>query len=254
MSKVNVYSMNGEVLRTEDLPEVFSTAFRPDVIHRAVVAEESNKRQPYGPKPGAGIRHSVSTWGKGRGVARVQRLSSGSKGAESPNNVGGRRAHPPRVEKVWTMKVNQKEKTLAKFSALAATADEGKVRARGHRFNEGLTLPVVIEDRMEDVKSTSEVLDVLKSIGVSDDVIRAKDGIRIRPGRGKMRGRPYRMPRSLLIVVSTKDAAVIKGARNLAGVEVAFADMLNPGTLAPGGLPGRLTVFTEAAIKKIGEW
>ncbi len=109
--------------------------------------------------PGAGIRHSVSTWGKGRGVARVQRLAQGAKGAESPNNVGGRRAHPPRVEKIWTMKVNQKEKTLAKLSALAATADEEKVRARGHRFNEGLTLPVVVEDRLEDVKSTSEVLD-----------------------------------------------------------------------------------------------
>ncbi len=254
MSKVNVYSLNGEVLRTEALPEVFSTAYRPDVIHRAVVAEESNKRQPYGPKPGAGIRHSVSTWGKGRGVARVQRLAQGAKGAESPNNVGGRRAHPPRVEKIWTMKVNQKEKTLAKLSALAATADEEKVRARGHRFNEGLTLPVVVEDRLEDVKSTSEVLDTLKSIGVSDDVIRAKDGIRIRAGRGKMRGRPYRMPRSLLIVVSAHDAAVVKGARNLPGVEVAFAEMLNPGHLAPGGMPGRLTVFTESALKKIGEW
>ena len=60
-------------------------------------------------------------------------------------------------------------------------------------------------------------------MGLSDDVVRAKDGIRIRCGRGKMRGRPYRMPRSLLIVVSCSDAAVIKGARNLPGVEVAFA-------------------------------
>jgi large subunit ribosomal protein L4e len=148
------------------------------------------------------------------------------------------------------MKVNQKEKTLAKLSALAATADEEKVRARGHRFNEGLTLPVVVEDRLEDVKSTSEVLDTLKSIGVSDDVMRAKDGIRIRAGRGKMRGRPYRMPRSLLIVVSAHDAAVVKGARNLPGVEVAFAEMLNPGHLAPGGMPGRLTVFTESALRR----
>ena len=30
------------------------------------------QRQPYGSEAGAGIRHSVSTWGKGRGVARVQ--------------------------------------------------------------------------------------------------------------------------------------------------------------------------------------
>jgi len=251
---VNVYSLTGEVLRTEALPGVFATQFRPDVIHKAVVAAEANKRQPYGSKPGAGIRHSVSTWGKGRGVARVQRLAQGAKGAESPNNVGGRRAFPPRVDKDWSLKVNQKERVLAKMSALAATADAEKVKARGHQFNEELTLPVVIEDRLEDVRSTSEVLDVLKSIGVSDDIVRSKDGIRVRAGRGKMRGRPYRMPRSLLIVVSSHDAALVKGARNLPGVEVVYTEGLNPGLLAPGGMPGRLTVFTESALKKIGEW
>ncbi|HOO04386.1 MAG TPA: 50S ribosomal protein L4, partial [Methanomassiliicoccales archaeon] len=211
MSKVNVYSLSGEVLRTEALPKAFSTQFRPDVIHRAVVAEEANKRQPYGPKPGAGARHSVSTWGKGRGVARVQRLAQGAKAAESPNNVGGRRAHPPRVERDWSKKVNRKEKALAKMSALAATADAEKVRARGHRFKEGLTLPVVIEDRLEGIESTTDVLAALRNVGVSDDIARAKDGIRIRAGRGKMRGRPYRMPRSLLLVVSVHDAAVVKG-------------------------------------------
>ena len=251
---VNVYSLTGEVIKTQSLPAVFATQFRPDVIHRAVVAEEANRRQPYGSKPGAGIRHSVSTWGKGRGVARVQRLAQGAKGAESPNNVGGRRAFPPRVDKDWSLKVNQKERVLAKLSALAATADAEKVKARGHQFNEALTLPVVIEDRLEEVRSTSEVLSVLKSIGVSEDVVRSKEGIRVRAGRGKMRGRRYRMPRSLLIVVSSHDVALVKGARNLPGVEVAFAEALNPGMLAPGGLPGRLTVFSESALKKIGEW
>lgn len=251
---VNVYSLTGEVLRTQPLPGVFATQFRPDVIHRAVVAEEANKRQPYGSKPGAGIRHSVSTWGKGRGVARVQRLAQGAKGAESPNNVGGRRAFPPRVDKDWSKKVNQKERVLAKLSALAATSDVEKVKARGHQFNDGITLPVVIEDRLEDVHSTSEVMDVLRSIGLEGDIMRSKDGIRVRPGRGKMRGRRYRMPRSLLIVVSSHDAALVKGARNLPGVQVVFAEGLNSGILAPGGQPGRLTVFTESALKKVGEW
>ncbi|HUT27197.1 MAG TPA: 50S ribosomal protein L4 [Methanomassiliicoccales archaeon] len=253
-AQVNIYSLTGEVLRTQSLPGVFATQFRPDVIHRAVVAEQANKRQPYGSKPGAGIRHSVSTWGKGRGVSRVQRLAQGAKGAESPNNVGGRRAFPPRVDKDWSKKVNQKERILARFSALAATADAEKVKARGHRFNEELTLPVVIEDRLEDVRSTAEVLDVLMSLGLQDDVIRSKDGIRVRAGRGKMRGRRYRMPRSLLIVVSNHDVALIKGARNLPGVEVMNAEGLNSGLLAPGGLPGRLTVFTESALKIVGEW
>lgn len=253
-NNVNVYSLTGEVLRTEPLPEVFNTQFRPDVIKRAVVAEEANRRQPYGSKPGAGARHSVSTWGKGRGVARVQRLSQGAKAAESPNNVGGRRAHPPMVEREWDLKVNRKERLLARLSALAATADVEKVRARGHRFDDSLTLPVVIEDRLEGVNSTSEVLEVLRTLGLGEDVVRSKDGIRVRAGRGKMRGRRYRMPRSLLIVVSDHQAALVRGARNLPGVEVAYAERLNPGLLAPGGLPGRLTVFSESAFKRVGEW
>ena len=74
---------------------MFPPCYRPDVIRKAVVAEEANKRQPYGSKPGAGIRHSVSTWGKGRGVARVQRLTQGAKAAESPNNVGRPPSVPP---------------------------------------------------------------------------------------------------------------------------------------------------------------
>ena len=253
-NNVNVYSLKGEVLRTQPLPGVFTTQFRPDVIKRAVVAEEANRRQPYGPKPGAGTRHSVSTWGKGRGVARVQRLSQGAKAAESPNNVGGRRAHPPRVEKDWGLKVNRKERLLARLSALAATADVEKVRARGHRFEETLTLPVVIEDRLEEVQSTSEVLEVLRTIGLGDDVIRSKDGVRVRAGRGKMRGRRYRMPRGLLIVVSSHEVALVKGARNLPGVEVAYAEKLSSSLLAPGGLPGRLTVFSESAFNKVGGW
>ncbi|MBN1110033.1 MAG: 50S ribosomal protein L4, partial [Methanomassiliicoccales archaeon] len=194
------------------------------------------------------------TWGKGRGVARVQRLSQGAKAAESPNNVGGRRAHPPMVEREWDLKVNRKERLLARLSALAATADVEKVRARGHRFDDSLTLPVVIEDRLEGVNSTSEVLEVLRTLGLGEDVVRSKDGIRVRAGRGKMRGRRYRMPRSLLIVVSDHQAALVRGARNLPGVEVAYAERLNPGLLAPGGLPGRLTVFSESAFKRVGEW
>lgn len=251
---INVYSLDGTVVKTMELPVVFNTALRPDVIHRAVVAEEANKRQPYGSKPGAGIRHAASTWGKGRGVARVQRQTQGAKAVESPNNVGGRRAFPPMAEKDWSKKCNQKERTLARLSALAAVSNIVVVKNRGHQFDEAVTLPVVVEDNIESLKTTSDVLDVLISIGLDADVDRAKDGKKVRPGRGKMRSRKYRSPRGLLIVVSNEKADLFTGAKNLAGVEVVYADKLNAGVLAPGGNPGRLTVFSESAIKKVGEW
>lgn len=252
--KVNIYSLKGEVLRSVELPSVFNTEFRPDIIHKAAVAEEANKRQPYGPSPGAGMSHSVSTWGKGRGVARVQRLAQGAKGAQSPNNVGGRRAFPPKPEKDYSKKVNRKEKLKAKYSALAALADPEVVRTRGHKFDDGVTTPVVIEDGFEQLATTSQVLDALDSIGVGADLDRAKDGRRMRAGRGKMRDRRFRTPRSILIVVSEKEAPVMSGANNLPGVQIVFPEALNTGLLAPGGAPGRLTVFSEAALKKIGEW
>ncbi len=253
-NNVNIYSIEGKVVKKVELPGVFKTEYRPDIIRRADVAEEANKRQPYGPSPTAGIRHAVSTWGKGRGVARVQRLTQGSKAAESPNNVGGRRAHPPRPEKDWSKKVNKKEKLKAKLSALAALSDLNMVKSRGHLLEGKITLPVVFEDDLEQLSTTSQVVDALQSVGLDSDMDRAKSGKKIRAGRGKMRSRRYRTPRSVLIIVSNKEAPLYLGANNLPGVEVVDPENLRAGLLAPGGDAGRLAVFSESALKKIGEW
>ena len=251
--KVKVYDLKGEVAGEMDLPVAFTTEVRPDVIRRAVVAIEANRRQPYAPKPDAGARHSVETWGKGRGVSRVQRIKGSSTAAQSPNNVGGRRAHPPKVEKDLGKKINRKELLLAKMSALSATGQAGLVKARGHQFKEELTVPVVVKDDIEAVKTTKEAVEVLESIGVYDDIVRAAEGKRVRAGRGKMRSRRYRMPRSLLVVLSSAcDGG--RSLRNLPGVEVATPTELNASMLAPGGDPGRLMVVSEKALETIGGW
>lgn len=253
-ASVNVYSLKGEVVRSVPLPGAFAAEYRPDVIRKAVLAQEANSRQPYGASKGAGMRHAVSTWGKGRGVARVQRLSQGQRGAQSPGTVGGRRAHPPYAERNWSKKVNRKEMALAKLSALSAAADAERVRKRGHRFEDGLTLPIVVEDEIERLSKTSEVMEVLRSIGIDSDTERVRDGRKIRPGRGKMRGRRVRSPKGVLIVVSSKESPLFAGADNLPGVEVECPEGLNARLLAPGGAPGRLALFSESALKKIGEW
>ncbi len=251
--KVNVYDLKGEVAGEKELPSAFGTEVRPDVIHRAVVAIEANRRQPYAPKAYAGASHSVSTWGKGRGVSRVQRLKGGSTAAQSPNNVGGRRAHPPKVDKDLGKKINKKELMLAKMSALSATGRSEIVKARGHQFKEELTVPVVVKDDIESVKTTKEAVEMLESIGVYDDIVRAADGKRIRAGRGKMRSRKYRMPRSVLVVLSSQCTGG-RSLRNLPGVEIATPAELNASMLAPGGDPGRLMVVSEKALDAIGGW
>ena len=65
-----------------------------------------------------------------------------------------------------------------------------------------------------------------------------------------MRGRRFKQRKSLLIVTAEKP---LKAARNLAGVDALSRSIeLNTELLAPGTLPGRLTVFTEGAILKLG--
>ncbi len=250
----NVYSLNGEIVKSVPVPAAFETQFRPDLIRRAVTAAEANRRQAYGPSPESGMRHSVSTWGKGRGVARVQRLKAGRRAAQSPNNVSGRRAHPPKPERDWSKDMNQKEKALARLSALAAVGSEETVRERGHRFAEGYSFPLVVEDDLQDLISTKDVFGALASLGLEADLDRAKNGRKVRAGRGKMRNRRYRSPRSVLLVVADKDLPLFKGASNLPGVEVEAVSSLNPDLLAPGGAPGRLTVFSESALDAIGGW
>ena len=116
-------------------------------------------------------------------------------------------------------------------------------------------IPIVFTNQIEKVIKTKALTDVLQAVGVWDDVIRSKDGKHIRPGRGKMRGRKYKTPCSLLIVVGNDSGiALIKAARNLSGVTVCTVENLNTEVLAPGGDAGRLTIFTQNAIQKIGGW
>jgi large subunit ribosomal protein L4e len=250
MTKVNIYGTDGTVKEKIDLPKVFETPYRPDIIKKSFEVTHSNKRQAYGSDPFAGTRHAVASVGKGRGMSRVPRLTQGQAAALAPNVVGGRRAHPPKVARDWKEKINKKESKLARNSALAATATKEVVAKRGHRFDEKITLPIVVEDDFEKIKKTKEVIEVLEKIGVYSDIERAANGRHIRAGKGKMRGRRYRAPKSLLIV-STKDS-IEKSSQNLSGVDITKPHQLNIEHLAPGGIAGRLTIFTKSALTQVG--
>ncbi len=250
MTKVNVYGVDGSVKEKIDLPKVFQTPYRPDIIKKSFEVVQSNLRQPYGSDPQAGKSHSVCSVGKGRGMSRVPRLTQGRAAALAPNVVGGRRAHPPKAIRNWKEKMNKKENRLARNSAIAATADKIIVSERGHKFDEKITLPIIVDDDFENIKKTKEIIETLEKIGVYDDVLRSVNGKHVRAGRGKMRGRKYRTPKSLLIV-STKDL-VMRSSSNLSGVDNTKPKQLNIEDLAPGGIAGRLTLFTKSALTQLG--
>ncbi len=245
--KAQVKSIDGPVARDIELPAVFSEEYRPDLIKKTVIALQSTRRQPHGTYPYAGICSSAVGWGSGRGVSHVPRLKNGSRAAKVPQAKGGREAHPPVVEKIIVRYINKKEKAKAFRSAIAASICEELVRARGHRF-EG-EVPIVMEDRFEELAKTTEVIAALSAAGVYADVERSKASKKVRAGRGNMRGRRYKQRKSLLIV--TADAP-LKAAKNLAGVDVVTFDQLNTELLAPGTQAGRLTVWTESAVMRLG--
>jgi large subunit ribosomal protein L4e len=247
--KVQKIDTDGETAGDVELPDAFQTAYRPDIVERAFLAAQANEKQPYGADEYAGMRTSAESPGSGQGIAHVPRINNGNRAARVPHAVGGRKAHPPKTDKKVGEDFNDKERALAFDSAVAATADEVRVRDRGHEFDEDVDLPVVLEADFEELVKTQEVLKVLETLGLHDDIERADEGRGVRSGRGKTRGRRYKTPTSILFVTSEE----FRAARNLAGADVVTADELGVSDLAPGGNAGRLTVWTEPALEVLSE-
>lgn len=250
MVKVNLYGIDGSSKEKVTLPKIFETPFRPDIIHKSFIILSSNKRQPYGPYKRAGAQHATASVGKGRGMSRVPRLTQGRQAALAPCVVGGRRAHPPTPERNWHEKINKKERKMACSSALAATANKEIVAKRGHKFDDNITLPLIVDDEFEKLTKTKDVISALKDLGVYDDILRARNGKHIRAGKGKHRGRKYKTPKSLLII--TSNPSMVKGSQNLTGIDIAHPKEVNIEHLAPGGESGRLTLITKSALTLLG--
>ncbi|MCL4447331.1 MAG: 50S ribosomal protein L4 [Candidatus Thermoplasmatota archaeon] len=186
----NLFSLDGKVVRNVDLPEAFKFPIRNDLIIRFTNAYQSNGRTPYGSYWFAGNRRVGHNMGPNHGISRYPRVAGSSRGVLLSNARGGRSAHHPVTAKNWDMKVNRKERTYAKLSALSSTVSMDLVKKRGHKFTVE-SLPVILEDRFENIEKTKEATDVLVNVGVFGDIIRSKEGTKIRAGRGKSRGRKY---------------------------------------------------------------
>ncbi|MFP4627223.1 MAG: 50S ribosomal protein L4 [Natronomonas sp.] len=243
-----VYDLDGDDAGELELPDVFETTYRSDLVRRAVLAAQANRTQDAGTDEYAGLRTPAESFGSGRGLAHVPRQNGRAR--EVPQAVSGRAAHPPKTETDRGLDINDKERKLATRSAIAATADADLVSERGHAFDDDLELPLVVSNEFETLVKTADAVDVLESLGVYDDVRRAENGKSVRSGRGTTRGRKYQQPKSLLVVTSEEPSLA---ARNLAGVDVSTAANVDTEDLAPGTHAGRLTLWTEAAIEEVAE-
>lgn len=249
---VPVFGVDGSVVREIELPEVFYCPIRKDVINRAFLSAFTAMLQPKGRDPLAGKRTTARYWGVGYGLARVPRLPNGT----ARFVVSARKGHiafPPRPDRRIHEEVNKRERVLAIVSALAATSRIDLVKARGHVFS-CEKLPVVVDGSVESaVSRTREAKEYLQKIGVWSDIERSYERIRIRAGKGKMRGRRYVEPVSVLFILSDYTAPFAKAVRNFPGVDIATPNNLGVLHLAPGGVPGRLTVISLPALEELAK-
>jgi large subunit ribosomal protein L4e len=164
--------------------------------------------------------------------------------------VKGRLTHAPSSQRRLAKRINAKERLLALWSAVAATASKDLVASRGHEVKKVLSIPLVVSDEFQKLRTTAEARNALEGLGLWDDIARARTGAKIRAGRGRVRGRPVKRPRGPLLVV-LKDEGIGKAARNLSGVDIVEASSLNVEDLAPGTHPGRLTLWTKSALESV---
>ena len=260
--KSTIFDIKGEKVKDLELPKQFSEQIRPDLIKRAVLVIQNNKRQSYGADPRAGLEYSAKLsrrrkhyrGGYGRGMSRVPRkvmLRRGTQfiyvGAVVSGTTGGRRAHPPKAEKRFDQKINKKERQKAIRSAIAATADKNYLKEKGISVFDNI--PLIIE-KFETLTKTKEVKDLLIKLKLSPELERA-DNKKIRAGKGTMRGRKYRKVKGPLVVISGKGSKVTDACKNIPGFDVVEVTSLNAELLAPGAEPGRYVIWSLDAMQKL---
>lgn len=261
--KAQILDIQGKKKSEITLPSFFSEIVRTDLIQKIIEAKKT--KQPYGPSPVAGnqasasgkLKHHRKVWKSqyGRGMSRIPRkmmTRRGSQfnwvGATVPNTRGGRRAHPPKViSMINSLKINKKELKLALMSALSATVS-GKWIAKRYATleNEKITnAPFIVESKTTTLKS-KELLSLLKNILGEKLYPLAIQKKTIRKGLGKLRGRKYKNNLGLLMVIGNDEKL------KTTAFDVVQAKKLSVVDLANGG-PGRITVYTETAIKNLEE-
>jgi large subunit ribosomal protein L4e len=243
--KIDVLDLEGKKVKSIELPMQFNEDFEPHLIKRAVVAFLSKLRTPYGAYPEAGNRQTGKLSRRrrdykgsyGKGISRVPRkilwrrgMQFGWAGATVSGTVGGRKAHSPKAEKIWAVKINKKEKSKAMRSLLAGLVENKKI--------------VVAVSELENVKKTKDAKNVLLKLGFETELKRVEKR-KVRAGKGTMRGRKYRNKVGPLMVTS-KD---IKTYDNVAGCASAVVGSLNPSMIAQDNGDMRHVIFSEEALK-----
>src|SRR5215204_1496348 len=241
--KARVIALDGTDSGEIELPAVFDTPYRPEVIHKVYVNVLSHSYHRQGRYPAAGEMVSAESRNTGLGIARLARArGEGFPRAGQAAGVAGVRhgrvAHPPESWKDIYKKINRKEKQLGLCSAIAVTAKKELVQRRGHKISNEVKLPLVVSNDIESIAKTKDLKNALIRLGLGDDLARAS---LVRKARSARSGT------SALIVVGN-DSKLVTLSESIPGINIKHAKELSILDLVPGSKPIRLTIYSQSAI------
>ena len=256
--KVPLLTTSGKIEGDVELPIVFYTDFRKDLIHKAFTNLNSHKFQPQGRHPTAGMDVVARSNDPptGQGTSRIAKMRGGGGGRQGEAGGvasvrGGRQAHPPIVKKIIYKKLNKKENKLALCSAISATKLKEVIESRGHKIGKLNTFPIIVHDDIESIMKTKDMIKILDSLNLSQDVERLSRR-KARTGKSSLRGRGTKIGKSVLFVV-TKSDKLSKACKGIPGIDVKLVNELSVLDLAPGGVPIRLTVYSKSTINELAK-
>jgi len=148
---VSVQTEDGKGNQQIAFPRVLLSPIRSDIVQFVHTNVRKNRRQAYAVTDNAGHMHSAESWGTGRAVSRIPRVSGGGTSRAGQGAFGnqcrkGRMFAPTRTWRRWHRRVNLNQKRYAVASALAASALPSLVLARGHKIENVPEIPLVIDD------------------------------------------------------------------------------------------------------------
>jgi large subunit ribosomal protein L4e len=239
------------------MPDVFMAPIRTDIVNVIHNFLRMNRRQPYAVNFFTGHQHSAESWGTGRAVSRIPRVSGGGthragQGAFGNMCRSGRMFAPTKTWRRWMHQIKKNERRFATASAIAASSVTALVQARGHKVDKVPELPLVVTDEVQSIKRTKDAVAFLKRAGAYADAKKSISSKKLRAGKGKSRNRRYVRRRGPLVVYKTNDG-VSTAFRNIPGVDTISVDRLTLLQLAPGGHVGRFIIWTESAFNALNE-